>query len=440
MTESSRDSSRPAGAPDSVVPSPSYVMGILLTALLARVLCFLVAVNEPDRYLTDDAPQYVTLAGHLSSAYFDPHSPDFTLGLFRTPGYPVFLAIPLRLSDGSLRLVIGLQVIVGVIGVGLTILLAGRLLGRGPGAVAGLLLALDPASILYSCFVQPDTLFTALTVLGVLVWVGSIEGTVLGAAAFSGLILGLGALTRPIGLFLPLVLPLVLIARPGASRRLSLAGCFLAGAFIPIGGWIAKNQVLIGSPVFTIIGDSSLLHYRAAGALAEDEGISIEEARDRVWKQFWSSATPGATIAELSLGQRRLAFRILSEHKWAAVRMMGRAAVRMAAGTGLTALSRLQGEKNPEAPHSTAARVLEGLQVLIRLIAYAAIARGSILLLGRRRFFEMSVLLGVVAYFVVVSAGPEANTRFRLPAAPFLAILASHGLSRRKLRNSAVHG
>ncbi|MEO8501316.1 MAG: glycosyltransferase family 39 protein [Vicinamibacteria bacterium] len=438
MTEALSDSARPTGARGGA-PSPSYVMGILVIALLARSLVLLVAAGHPDRLLTDDAPQYVALAGNLRAAFFDPASPNFTMGLFRTPGYPAFLAGPLHVSGGSLEFVIGLQIIIGVLGVGLTMLLAGRLLGPGAGAIAGLLLAVDPASILYSCFVQPDTLFTTLTVTGVLIWVASIEGAVLWAAAIAGLVLGLAALTRPIGVFLPLVLPLVLMARPGASRRLGLAGCFLAGAFIPIGGWMVKNQVLTGSPVFTILGDSALLHYRAAGALAEDERIPIEEARDRVWKRFWSNARPGASLVELSIEQRRLAFRILGEHKWGAVRMMGRAAVRMAAGTGLTALSRLRGEKDPEATESAAKRGLQALQGLIMLIAYAAIARGSILLLQRRRFFEMAVLLGAAAYFVVMSAGPEANTRFRLPATPFLAILASHGLSRRELRDCAVH-
>ncbi|MEO5761677.1 MAG: glycosyltransferase family 39 protein [Vicinamibacteria bacterium] len=440
MIESSGESNWPAVAPESAIPSPSSFMAILLTALMMRAFCFLVAVGHPERFLTIDSHQYVALVGHLRSAYFDPSSPDFAMGLFRTPGYPAFLAFLLNAFDGSLQMVIGLQIAIAVFGVGLAVLLASRLLGPRVGAMAGLMLALDPASILYACFVQPDTLFTALTVAGVLIWVRSVEGASLWAAVISGFVLGLAALTRPIGIFLPLMLPLTLMARSGATRRLGLAGCFLAGAFLPIGGWMAKNQVLTGSPVFTILGDSALLHYRAAGALAEDEGIPIEEARDRVWKRFWSNNRPGASAVELSVAQRRLAFVILSEHKGAAVRMMGRSAMRMAFGTGLTALSRLQGAKDPEAMDSPAKRVLTGLQLLIALIASAAIARGSILLIGQRRFFEVSLLLGTAAYFLVVSAGPEANTRFRLPATPFLAILASHGLSRREVRDSAVHG
>ena len=440
MTEALSDSARPTGAPGGAAPVPSYVMGILVIAFLARTFLFLGAAGHPDRLLTKDGREYAAIAGNLRAAYFDPVSPDFTMGLFRTPGYPAFLAGALRVSGGSLDFVIGLQIIIGAVGVGLTMRLAGRQLGPGTGAIAGLMLALDPASVLYSCFVQPDTLFTTLIVAGALIWVRSIESETLWAAGTSGLVLGLAALTRPIGIFFPLVLPLTLIARPGDRRRLALAGCFLSGAFIPIGGWMAKNQILTGSPMFSILGDSALLHYRAAGALAEDEGIPIEEARDRVWKQFWSNNSPGASAVELSLQQRRLAFRILSEHKWGAVKMMGRAAVRMAAGTGLTALSRLRGEKNPEPTASMATRAIEGLQLLLMLMVYVAIARGSILLLGQRRFFELALLLGAAAYFVAMSAGPEANTRFRLPAAPFLAILASHGLSRGRFRNAAIHG
>ena len=144
-------------------------------------------------------------------------------------------------------------------------------------------------------------------------------------------------------------------------------------------------------------------------------------------------------MVELSIEQRRLAFRILREHKWGAVKMMGRAAVRMAAGTGLTALSRLRGETGPEPISSTPKRVIEGLQLLLMLMAYVAIARGLILLLAKRRFFEVAVLAGGAAYFVVMSAGPEANTRFRLPATPFLATLAGGGLLGGRLRSSGRH-
>ena len=271
MTEALSDSARPTGAPGGAPPWPSYVMGILVIAFLTRAFACVLAAGHPDRLLTDDAPQYVTLAGNLRAAYFDPSSPDFTRGLFRTPGYPAFLAGPLLVSGGSLDFVIFLQIIIGTLGVGLTLLLAKELLGPRAGVAAGLLLAVDPASIFYSCFVQPDTLFTALTLAGTLIWVRSIEGEALGAASIAGVVLGVAALTRPIGIFFPLMLAPVLLARPAARRPLALAGCFLAGAFIPIGGWMAKNQALTGAPVFTILGDSALLHYRAAGALAEDD-------------------------------------------------------------------------------------------------------------------------------------------------------------------------
>ena len=42
---------------------------------------------------------------------------------------------------------------------------------------------------------------------------------------------------------------------------------------------------------------------------------------------------------------------------------------------------------------------------------------------------KAAALLSGIAYFALLSAGPEANTRFRFPASPFLAILAGHGLS-----------
>jgi hypothetical protein len=192
---------------------------------------------------------------------------------------------------------------------------------------------------------------------------------------------------------------------------------------------MAKNRILTGLPVFSIASDSSLLLYRAAGALAADERISLDEARTRVWQRFWTTAPHAASVAELSRRQRALALQILAEHPWGAVKMMSDGVLRMLAGTGLTALSNLVGDPDPEGVAKPWKKAVQALQLLVLGLVYLAVARGVILLAARRELFAIALPLAVIVYLALFSAGPEANTRFRLPAVPFLAILAGHGLS-----------
>jgi 4-amino-4-deoxy-L-arabinose transferase-like glycosyltransferase len=398
-------------------------------ALLVRTLCWLPAASHPERFLTDDAGAYVALARDLHAGYLDPQSPAFPMGLLRTPVYPGFLAPLLRLFDGSLHAIVAVQIGISLLTVWLTWVLALRLIGPRTALASALLLALDPASALFSCLLQPEALFAALLVAGAVFWRAALERGACGPAIAAGLLLGAAALTRPIGLFLPLCLaPAVWLRRP-PHRPARLLLCFLLASAVPLAAWVAKNQVLTGFPFFSTVGDSSLFYYRAAGALAEDERISLDEARTRLSQQLLAQAPPATSFAELSSRQRALALQVLAEHPWGAMKMMSAGVLRMLAGTGLTAFSRLLGDPDPESVSRPWQRAVQALQLLVLALAYLAVARGIVLLAVRREGLAIALPLGIAAYLVLFSAGPEANTRFRVPAAPFLAILAGHGLS-----------
>ena len=172
----------------------------------------------------------------------------FDSDLHYPPGYAVFLAGVLRVSDLDTAAVAfvqhGLGLAVGV----LVYFLGRRLFGPLVGLAAALATVLDGELATYEHAVMTEALFTFLLV-------GAIGLLVLGVARYPwqtaagfGLLLGLTTLVRPVGLPLPLVL-LIVPAAVSFSKRLRLTGIAVAGAaliLLPVMLWNACTYGLFG--------------------------------------------------------------------------------------------------------------------------------------------------------------------------------------------------
>ena len=172
----------------------------------------------------------------------------FDSDLHYPPGYAVFLAGVLRVSDLDTAAVAfvqhGLGLAVGV----LVYFLGRRLFGPLVGLTAALATVLDGELATYEHAVMTEALFTFLLV-------GAIGLLVLGVARYPwqtaagfGLLLGLATLVRPVGLPLPLVL-LIVPAAVSFSKRLRLTGIAVAGVavlLLPVMLWNARTYGLFG--------------------------------------------------------------------------------------------------------------------------------------------------------------------------------------------------
>jgi hypothetical protein len=68
-------------------------------------------------------------------------------------------------------------------------------------------------------------------------------------------------------------------------------------------------------------------------------------------------------------------------------------------------------------------------QLFFIIVLGLFILLGIIIITGEGFIKELLTLLSIIAYFVVVSAGPEAEPRFRLPVLPYMIIIASFAIS-----------
>jgi 4-amino-4-deoxy-L-arabinose transferase-like glycosyltransferase len=363
---------------------------------------------------------------NFHQAYFEPSSELFRLGLIRTPGYPALIRMVYAVAGQRPWVIVLVQIAIGVATVGLVYVLAGRLLGPATAPWAALALAVDPISILLVNSVQPEVFFTLLLVGGSYLWVRGFQAGSWGWGAAAGIVFGIAALVRPIGLYLPAILiPLGLILHGGAwKRRLAFAFALLLAFSAPVGSWIAHNAEATGVPTLSTVESINLLYYRAAGALAEDEGISLMEARTRLQQALDQRVGPHLNEAERSQVASSIAVETLLRHPVGAVKSWIRGAVFLLGGPGRDELLRLVGISSRTRATSIA---LVALEFLVYGMILAGATWGVVALVRERKWRQLTPVLGVIVYFVIISSGPEAYSRFRTPMMPFLALLAGYG-------------
>jgi 4-amino-4-deoxy-L-arabinose transferase-like glycosyltransferase len=163
----------------------------------------------------------------------------------RAPGAIVFYSVLYRAVDDSIDVARAGNVLLSIATIPLMFVVARRLAGERAGLVAAALTAFYPVLVAYSHYVFSETLYVFLMVSGLATLVGGGSPPKLPRVAGAGVLFGLCALTREVGLVAPLVAALYLVwvagPRPWAGLRPGLL--LIACAALTIAPWsIALNR------------------------------------------------------------------------------------------------------------------------------------------------------------------------------------------------------
>lgn len=206
-------------------------------------------VNKP---LTHDESEYLTLARNLADGkglVYDTQGEAASAEHFgRAPLYPAFLAavardkMPLASAPASVKAVQSLLGSAVVLVIGLTAL---RVAGPPAGVAAAVLAAFYPPLVWMPAYVLSETLYSLLALSSALLLCLSVEQEEgrpryvrgVGYALVSGILAGLGILTRPSLLFFLLLAVPWLVVR----RRAALAAAVTLGAIVVVGPWAIRN-------------------------------------------------------------------------------------------------------------------------------------------------------------------------------------------------------
>jgi 4-amino-4-deoxy-L-arabinose transferase-like glycosyltransferase len=198
-----------------------------------------------DRTPQFDEVEYLDLATRLAAGegYVDETGRPVA---FWPVGYPAVLSLMFRLAGPSSVVGVGLQVALSVAACLLLSIVGSRVLGPGPGRLAGLMLAIYPTHVMYSTLHLTEPLFMLL-LLGVASCLFLGDKQRLAWLCFGGLLFGLAVLTRPLILPLGVALPFAL-HRSGQriGKTLLATAVVVAMTLITILPWLWRNHELSG--------------------------------------------------------------------------------------------------------------------------------------------------------------------------------------------------
>jgi 4-amino-4-deoxy-L-arabinose transferase-like glycosyltransferase len=232
------------------------LVGILLVAAVVRAVWVAYATRQP--LALHDPAVYLAAGDQLerglgyryvdlgTSAYFPPGFPFALAGVF-------WLVRHTPLPDDLPHAATALDATLGVLTVALVYVLGRRLLGVGVALTAAALVAVAPNLVYYSGAILSEPLFMVLVLgaLAVVLWRPWVCGRVTPRRlVVFGVLVGLAALTRPVGLLLPFALAASTWSG-GANRRRAIAqgGISLAAALVVIAPWTVRNAVVMHAPI-----------------------------------------------------------------------------------------------------------------------------------------------------------------------------------------------
>jgi 4-amino-4-deoxy-L-arabinose transferase-like glycosyltransferase len=418
----------------------------LLIFLLLRLCLALLSVRDPSGGVLVDSKDYLTLAQSLVSngRYADPSGNK--ADLVRPPGYPALLAALDAAAGGSTAVVTLVQLVLS--GAAALLLLAvGMRAGRPQlGLASGWILALSPNLALWSLTVMSETLFAIVLTLSLWLWIRSVRSSDLGDAVLVGLALAAAAYVRPIGLLLipvwAVAMFCLLRGTVRGRRAMALAGIGIAVGAVVVAGWMVRNKITSGELAFTTVSARTVIGFDLAEVVARAEGITRSQAAEQlrgegVVQQTLSVAVkyPGQFLRAQFLGLARTASgtdigtwgNVLDWDRWSGLGLL----------TGL--LGQAPAGDFSQAPQSALEGMVRGGLLAISL-AYALALMGLSLLgviwLPSARDLERGLvtLAFVTAAVLMVVPLAAGQARFRVPAEPFLAVLAAYGLAEARTR------
>ncbi|MFC2169582.1 ArnT family glycosyltransferase [Acidobacteriota bacterium] len=431
---------------------------LLMLCLCVRVFLFAgIKLKNPSGFFQNDSYGYWKIAENLVNYGTFSQSDEFPLAPdhSRTPVYPILIAAMIKLGFNAYSVII-VQLILSCLTCLLIVWMTYKLSGNYlSGLLAGLMIAVDVPSVVLANCLLTETLFTFLLVLSLSLLAVYLKnygmfGKRLRLLCASGIIMGTSVLCRPIALFLPIfMVGMILFFFHRINKKIIISiTIYSVICLLIIFPWIIRNQVVFGYPFVSTIGYRNMLNYRAAGIYAEKNNISLGNARSILSQKARSTYKGsqndivGMTKHQATVGAsfilRNPAIYVRNHIKGLSNMLIKpiRSTIDLQLGfskEGNTLTVWGKGKRDLSisgilSKTSPLTFILLIFQMAIISVLWLACFWGIIKSFIKKDYLTCSIVLTLLIYFCLVSGGPEAYARFRVPLIPFIAIGAGVGL------------
>lgn len=395
--------------------------------------------------LKSDAGQYEELARCLLD------TGSFCDEALRTPGYPLFIAAVYALFGIRPWAVLLSQIGIAVASAAMVYALGHQLHSARVGLLAAGLWAFDPVSLLAPTMLMADGLFVLLLLCALnSYFAGLLRGRIRAGLA-CGLLLGLAALVRPVGQYFAIILAVAALAWPhrriGWCTRFAVA--VMIGFVLAVAPWSARNYNRFESIKLSTVQGITLLEWQVAGYLASNNDIPFTSAQE-------SLRAEAATLGYVSGGnpfqneaaEQKLALQYIRSDLVGFALASVRGMAFMYSNVGSTAIlerlahdSGVPTKSTSSVPVATAldqlhpgARYLAARLLIAGVVLTTFAAQWILFFIGARSIwregdhFLLGLVLAWIAY-ITLTSGVFGVMRYRMPAAPFVLLVAAVGLN-----------
>ena len=221
------------------------------------------AATAPQSKIQPDSDSYIKTAAMLASrGVFGTQNEKGALSYenFRTPGYPVFLAILYGVMKIPLNGVILIQIAMTLL-TAFIVYKAAMEIDRKIALLSAVIILFDPPVTIFSLMILTETLFLFLIALFMLCFTLYLKRKSMGYMVLAALSLALAAYVRPIGYYLGFVAATFIIyvnGLRGIKKALAHALVFTLIVYSLLGAWQARNYVRCDTFAFSSIERSNL--------------------------------------------------------------------------------------------------------------------------------------------------------------------------------------
>lgn len=433
---------------------------IFLIYLPALFIFYKYSERNPSGYsfpvLLGDSTEYVTLAKNMIDhrVFSLDTTPPFYPNNFRTPGYPLFLAI-IFLFSKNLYLVSFMQIILAGITAFLIFKIGRQLAGATLGAMAMIFFILNASTLYYTLAVMSDILFVFLIILSIYImffWNSNKEYLRISLAGF---LIGYAILTRPIAVLLPVLFVIYYFFLNknllNLKKTALLILIFIASLGIVVTPWVIRNKIQNGNFTLSSTGGNAFFYFNIPSYLTFKYGFNIRETTSQMYMEAGGLSEEEARELKNSKKLKGIVWKYISRDPIGYAEFHLSRLPQFLGGSNLKnfyadALLILQNKPNPFADKTLLiddilkkkdigliwARIKSQSFFPLEYVFWFVILFFSLfsVITKKHRYLAM-FFMSIILYFAVLT-GPSVHVRYRLPAEPFLFLLAVIGLNNLK--------